>query len=372
MKRLVLAGGGHAHLSTLRALARSKPADVEAVLITPSAQQSYSGMLPGWMAGHYTPEDIRLDLRPLLRAAGVRLIEDRVMGMDADRRCVGLSQHSHLDYDVLSLDTGAETNVSWLEVAGARLVPVKPLEEFIATWPRILAEAGQKEGYRLAVVGGGAAGVELALAASYVLHVNRARVDILLVCPEEGLLATHAPAVRRRMMRILEEAEVQMIPYRAVGAEAGLLLSDGSELAADRVIAATGVRPPAWLALSRLALGTDGFVAVDALHRSLSHANVFAAGDICTRPDTIMARAGVHAVHAGPVLTDNLLATLTGGRMRPYQPRRRSLYLLSCGAQHAVGSWGRLGFEGHWVWRWKDQIDRRFIRRFSQPVTEGT
>lgn len=365
MKRLVLAGGGHAHLSVLKALARRRPSGLEVVMVTPDAWQHYSGMLPGWMAGHYGLNDIRIDLRPLLRAANVRLIEDRLLGMDADRHCIGLSDRSHLEYDLLSLDTGAETDVSWLEMAGSRLLQVKPLDGFIAAWQEVLTEAGETEGFRLAIVGGGAGGVELALAARYALSGRCTGSEVLLVCPEDGLLAAHAPSASVRMRRILHESGVTILPHRAVGTEEGLLLPNGAILAVNRVIAATGPRPPGWLSLSRLGLGADGFVAVDAFHRSLTHPAVFAAGDICTRQDIAMARSGVHAVHAGPVLADNLLATLTGYRLRAYQPRRHSLYLLSCGSRHAVASWGRVVLEGDWVWRWKDLIDRHFMRRFS-------
>lgn len=365
MKRLVLAGGGHAHLSVLKALARRRPSGLETVMVTPSVWQHYSGMLPGWMAGHYALDEIRIDLTPLLRAAKVRLIEDRLLGMDADRHCVGLSDRSHLEYDLLSLDTGSETDVSWLEMAGDRLVPIKPLEGFMAAWPAVLAEAAQTHRFRLAVVGGGAGGVELALAARYALNACNPGAEVFLACPEDGLLASHAPSVRMRMQRVLQESGVTVLPYRAVGAEEGLLLSNGVILAVNRVIAATGPRPPGWLSLSRLELGDDGFVAVDAFHRSRSHRDVFAAGDICTRRDTAMARSGVHAVHAGPVLAGNILAAIEGGALRSYRPRQISLYLLSCGSRHAVASWGRIGLEGDWVWRWKDLIDRRFMRRFA-------
>jgi NADH dehydrogenase FAD-containing subunit len=89
---------------------------------------------------------------------------------------------------------------------------------------------------------------------------------------------------------------------------------------------------------------------------------------MCARRDTDMPRSGVHAVHAGPVLATNILAALNGGVMRRYRPHRRSLYLLACGPQYAVASWGRWSAEGVWVWRWKDRIDRRFVARHTSAV----
>lgn len=365
MKRLVLVGGGHAHLSVLRTLAREKLAGVEIILVTPSSHQNYSGMLPGWMAGHYTVDQCQIDLRPLSRSALARLVVDRVEGMNADRRCVNLPDGRHIEYDLLSLDVGSEIDVSWLEMTGARLLPVKPLDDFFEAWLRILANAQNKPDYRLVVVGGGAAGVELALAARYAF--TRAdiggRVD--LVASEYGLLAAHAIGVRRRITRFLADSGVFIHYLRAAGAEEGVMLSNGTLLPADCVMAATGARAPFWLKLSRLMLDENDFIAVNGHHRSLSHPNVFAAGDVCARQDVAVARSGVHAVRAGTVLAANLVAALKGGPMATYQPSRRSLYLLACGPRYAVASWGSWGAEGEWIWRWKDWIDRRFIARFS-------
>ena len=131
------------------------------------------------------------------------------------------------------------------------------------------------------------------------------------------------------------------------------------------MIAATGARALPWLARSDLACSHDGWVEVGDTHQSLSHPEVFAAGDCCTRLDPRFARSGVHAVHAGPVLAHNLLAHARGEALRQYTPRRHSLYLIACGARWAIASWGRCSAQGRWVWRWKDWIDRRFIRSNS-------
>ncbi|MBK7300108.1 MAG: FAD-dependent oxidoreductase [Moraxellaceae bacterium] len=366
MKRLVLVGGGHAHLSVLKALAKQRPVGIETILITPKPFQTYSGMLPSWMAGHYTLANIQIDLRPLAKAAGVHLVIDSMLGMDAERCCVGLTDSSHVEYDLLSLDTGSETDVSWLELAGSKLLAIKPLDDFIVAWPRILAEIMRKPDYVLAIVGGGAAGVELAFAANFAIRQLNSSAKVLLVYPEEGLLAAHAISVRQRVEHRLLASGITLIPHRAVGTEKGLLLSNGTTIVVDTIIAASGARPAAWMSLSKLALSTDGYIAVDAFHRSTSHHNVFVAGDACARQDIPVARSGVHAVHAGPVLADNLLAALCGGVFGSYQPRHHSLYLLSCGERYAVASSGRWSCEGRWVWRWKNYIDKSFIKRFSE------
>ena len=365
MKRLVLVGGGHAHLSVLQALANERPQGVEVTLITPASQQSYSGMLPGWISGHCSQAACQINLEPLVAAAHGHLVVDSVVGMDAARRCVGLTDGRHVHYDWLSIDVGSETATSWLEALGGKLLPVKPLDQFFSRWPEELAEAQTKGSFHLLVVGGGAAGVEIALATQYALQQSGVSATVDLVASENGILQGHHRRVQDRVLAYARRVGLNVHFQRAVGTEDGVLLADGQAVAADLVIAATGARAPVWLQLSQLALDPGGYILVDRHHRSVSHPNVFAAGDVCARPDTHLSRSGVHAVRAGPVLASNLLAVLEGGPLRTYAPKSSSLYLLACGPRYAIASWGAWSAEGRWVWRWKDWIDRRFIQRFE-------
>lgn len=365
MKHLVLAGGGHAHLAVLSALARAPLRGVEVTLVTPLPRQAYSGMLPGWIAGHYSRADLEIDLEPLARRAGVRLLIDSIGAMDANRRCIALSDGRYLEFDLLSLDVGSEIDISWLETLQDRLLPLRPLGEFMERWPVFLAAARVRAGFRVAVVGAGAAGVEIALAVRHAFDRERIGGEVCLVAPREKFLAGHGPGTRKRIEGWASRVGVMLHDGHAVGTRDGLLLSDGSEIPADCVIAATGAAPPSWLKVSGLRLDEQGYVAVDAHHRSLSHSRVFAAGDVCSRQERHFARSGVHAVRAGPVLANNLAAALSGGRFRQYRPRRRSLYLLACGPCSAVVSWGNLSAGGSWAWRWKDRIDRRFVERHA-------
>ena len=377
MQRLILAGGGHAHLSVLQVLARARAQNatkkiarnVDLVLVTPNIHQYYSGMLPGWIAGHYTREQCRIDLRPLVQAAGAHLVHSTIIKVDAGRHCAVLRGGADMPYDLLSLDIGSEIKTSTLQAAASRLLPAKPLDRFFDTWPTVMQAAAARKNSRLVVVGAGAAGVELALAVRHAWKRAAINGSVDLVAPD--LLPGHAPAVQRRAERFLARAGITLHRQRTSdesGSEEGVTLEDGTLLAADCVIAATGTRAPHWLETSALQLDTQGYIVVDAHHRSVSHPDVYAAGDICARRDVRMARSGVHAVHAGPVLAANLLAALEGKvAVKTYMPRQNSLSLLACGDGHAIASWGRFSAEGSWVWRWKDSIDRGFIARFSYP-----
>ncbi|MDZ4729522.1 MAG: FAD-dependent oxidoreductase [Xanthomonadales bacterium] len=367
MNRLVLAGGGHAHLSVLQALAEREISGVEVVLVTPSEFQDYSGMLPGWIAGHYALPQCQINLQHLVQSGNVRMVTSEIADMNADQRCVRLADGQRIEYDLLSLDTGSEIDTSLLELTGDKLLPAKPLAEFFSAWPRILSQATDQPSYRLVIVGGGAAGVELALAARHAFKLAGIDRRVELVVSEGGLLEGHAHGVKRRVMRFIDSVNIVVHRLSAVGTPEGVLLADGTHLPANRVIAATGKRAPCWLKMSKLKLDEAGFIAVDGQQRSLSHSNVFAAGDVCARQDMVVERSGVHAVHSGPILAANLRVTLTDGTLKTYRPRRHSLYLLACGPQYAIASWGPFSAEGKWVWRWKDWIDRRFVERFSGP-----
>lgn len=367
MRHLVLGGGGHAHLAVLKALHRTDLADVSVTLVTPVSRQVYSGMLPGWIAGHYTRAQCEIDVSALAGAANVSVLQDSIVGMDAGRRCVVLASGRHLEYDWLSLDVGSETDISWLEVLGGRLLPLRPLGAFLDRWPAVVQAAREGPGFKLAVVGGGAAAVEVALAAKHAFHRQGLSASVSLVTSESGLLPGFARRVRERIRHRVLDARLELRMGPAVGAEQGLLLASGEDLAADQVVAATGGTAPCWLQLSGLWLDEHGYVLVDPAHRSVSHDSVFAAGDVCARQDVQMERSGVHAVHAGPVLAANLRAVIAGRPMSTYRPRRRSLYLLACGPQRAVAAWGGWSLEGRWMWRWKNHIDQCFVAANSLP-----
>jgi pyridine nucleotide-disulfide oxidoreductase family protein len=366
LKRLLLIGGGHSHLFVLKKFASLELTGVEVTMVSPGRWQYYSGMIPGWMAGHYQRDDIRVDLQHLTDSAGVRFIRNWADGIDADNRSVLLSDGSLLEYDVLSLDIGSETRRDWLEDCGTRLLTIKPLQDFQTRWNSVVEDARRRDGYKLVVVGGGAAGVELALSAISAFKRVSATATVHLVTGLAGFLQGHSEKARRSASRALRNAGVCVLKDRAAGTADGVLLSSGVCLGADTVLAATGACAPAFLRSTGLSLDADGFIEVDPFQRSISHANVFAAGDISSRDNPDYGRSGVHAVRVGPTLAHNLLQALAGRPLKKYRPQKVVLYLLACGGKFAIASWGRFSISGGWVWRWKDHIDRRFVARFSR------
>lgn len=369
--RVVLAGGGHAHLAVLADWAGQPLPDTERWLVTSSRFTAYSGMVPGWLAGIYSADDLLIDLAPLAERAGARLVLADVIGLDPARRILRLSSGDDMAFDLLSLATGGETDISALADAGDRLFPVRPMGAFMEGWQQLLRDKAHAPTIDVAVVGGGAAGVELVLGADMALRRKFRSFRLSLVTPADGLLSGHVERVRKLVRKELADRGIAVHLAQAVGVDQGLLLSDGQFLPADCIIAATGSRAPPWLAQSGLACNEEGYVAVGADMRSLSHPDIFAAGDIIDRTDRRLERSGVHAVKAGPVLAANLRATLNGDPLRHYVPRRTSLYLLALGDERAIMSWGRFVGSGRWAWRLKQWIDGRFVARQRSDSAES-
>ena len=369
-RRVILAGGGHAHLAVLADWAQSPLRDTECWLVTSARHTAYSGMLPGWMAGHYRARDLFIDLKPIAEKAGAKLVLADVVGLDANARSLALSTGELTDFDLLSLATGGETDISSLAALGERLLPVKPVSVFMERWSAFLDRASLRSAVHVVIVGGGAGGVELALSASIALRRLSAHFRISLVTPKENFLEGHAPGVRLRVLAEFRSHRISCHFALAVGEEGGLLLSNGSFLPCECVIAATGSRAPFWLAKSGLACTDKGFVAIGPDLRSASHPAIFAAGDIAQRCDQNVARSGVHAVKGGPVLAANLRAILVKGKMDHYLPRERTLYLLATGNKRAILSWGKYVTGGRLAWRVKDFIDRSFVGRYNETDSQ--
>jgi pyridine nucleotide-disulfide oxidoreductase family protein len=371
LTHLVLLGVGHAHLQVLHSLAQSRPADLNITVIAPNPRQLYSGMVPGFVAGHYALDECFIPLEGLLARCGARYIPSSGVAMDADSKTVTLASGDTLAYDWLSLNIGPVMDREKIEaqMPGARehALFVRPMEAFSQLWPRV-ADLARQRPIHVAMVGAGAAGVELAMAAAQALNgpSYAAGSRVTLVSGEEGPAANYSDSVQRRVLKALQRLRIDVVPDACVGVGAGeIIVASGERLACDAPLLSVGAQAPAWLAGSGLTLDEAGFVAVNSFQQSTSHPEVFAAGDVASRVDAPHARSGVYAVRAGPPLLANLRSALQGKAMKPYLPQKRTLNLLSCGSRYAIAVWGDISFEGAWVWRWKDRIDRQFVATYA-------
>lgn len=374
--RLVLLGGGHAHLGVLRALAQARAAGrlppVQLALVSPQAHQLYSGMMPGHLAGHYDFAQCVVPLAPQAQAAGARWWRTEALGLDAQARCLHLADGRQLAYDLLSIDTGSVAPHEPLPGADAHALQVRPMEAFVE---RIRALDDRVPG-SVAVVGDGAAGFELMMALAWRWRAQPPQMH--WICGAEGPLPRYAPGVRRAASASLARACVvvhraRVIELTAAGLRLTRLQGPGAcarpeveWLPADLSVLALGPAAPPWLRGSGLQLDAQGYVQTGPTLQSVSHPEVWAAGDVATRVDRDDPKSGVYAVRAGPALAANLLRALQGQPGQPHRPPRHTLNLLATGDRHAIAAWGPLWAQGPWVWRWKDRIDTRFVEGFAR------
>jgi pyridine nucleotide-disulfide oxidoreductase family protein len=341
VKRILLIGAGHGHLAALRSLARKPLYGTRIALVSPHARQVYSGMLPGILAGHYRRAEAEIDIAALAERAYVEFERGSVDRLDVAGSTAFLEGGVSFRYDFASINVGSRVDAG---LPGAEhALAVKPYDEFL-TRLRI-AE-------RVAVVGAGAAGAELAMA----LRHRGAAVTLYSDKPVLGA-------------RVVKQLRRRKVDYRAAmpvtAIEPGPVVIAGSARQDfDLVLLATGAAPLPWLRRSALAQDERGFALVQRTLQSVSHPEIFALGDCATLRDAPHPKAGVYAVRQGEALIDNFRRLVSGARLEDYVPQQKALRLLSCGARYAIAERGGWSAQGRLVWWWKNRIDRGWIASF--------
>ncbi len=365
---LVLVGGGHAHVHVLKSFGMRPMPGVRVTLVARDVETPYSGMLPGWVAGHYAFDECHIDLGRLARFADARLIRDEAVGLDPARSLVRCRAHPPIRYDLLSLDIGSAPRPDDVPGAAENTVAVKPIAQFATRWEALLTRARHMPRLRLAIVGGGAGGVELALSAQYRLaRLGQGAAEITLVTRDQ-LLPSHNRRVRDFFERLFAERGVAVLAGSpVVRVEPGLLVcAHGRHVEFDEALWVTEAGAAAWLADTGLPLTPGGFVLIDETLRSPADPRIFAAGDVATMAAHPREKAGVYAVRQGPPLAANLRRALAGRQLRRAVPQRRGLALIGTGDRHAVASRGPFAAHGASWWRLKEWIDRRWMRRYRE------
>lgn len=381
LRDIVLVGGGHSHVGVLKSFGMKPVPGVRLTVICRDTDTPYSGMLPGYIAGHYSHDEVHIDLNTLAAFAGARFFRDEVIGLDRANRKVICRNRPPVPYDQLSINIGSAPQIGQVPGAADHAVAVKPIHLFNERWLALLARVQQHAGKtRIAVVGAGAGGVELTLAMQ---HRLRGELRALGRDPNElafhlfsdtaDILPTHNASVRQTFQRVLTERQVVIHLNSEVTqvSERNIQTSDGTLMEMDEIVWVTQAGGAPWLRQTGLALDASGFIEVNDQLQSTSDPAVFAAGDIAAFSSRPLPKAGVFAVRQGKPLAANLRRAVLGEPLVSYRPQRNWLALISTGDRFAVASRGALSWQGQWVWRWKDWIDRRFMDKFQTfPVMD--
>lgn len=364
---IVLIGGGHTHALVLRKWGMAPLPGARLTLINPGPTAPYSGMLPGHIAGHYTRDELDIDLIRLCRFAGARMITDHAVGIDRKQGLIHLRNRPPVAYDIASIDIGITAQMDNLPGFASHAVGVKPLDAYSDRWQDFRAQVAAGQAMpSVAVIGGGVAGVELSMAMAHALRSDGKTPRISVIEGSDGIGGV-PPATGRRLSRAMTDQGVTFLPNtqaQEVTAQ-GVVLKGGDTVQAALVVGAAGAYPHGWLAQTDLPL-TEGFITIRDTLQVQDDPALFACGDCAHMAAHPRPKAGVFAVRAAPVLFDNLRAAASGAPMRVFRPQRDYLKLISLGDKVALAE--KLGFavSSPLLWRWKNRIDSNFMRGLEE------
>ena len=369
MKRLLLVGAGHAHLEILRRLIAEPLPEVELTVVSLGPLHHYSGMVPGFLQGIYREDEIAVRVADLVARAGGRFVAGRAAGVDPGRRVARLEEGEEIPYDLVSFAVGSNTaGIDDPRVSG-EAQRIKPLERVVGLQRR-LHDLARETGVSVAIIGGGAAGVEIALAVAALFEKAGKRHRITILDSGDEILAGYRDRFRRRARRILARRGIDVLTGQRVAAvHAGEVETEGGKVPSRLTVWLTGAVAWPLFRDSGLPLDGRGFLLIDDALRSLGDPRIFAAGDCGTladHPET--PKAGVYAVREGPVLWESLKAAVQGGEPPRYEPQHGFLSILNTGDGRALLDYKGIVSHSRWAWRLKDKIDRRFMARYQELV----
>ena len=386
---LVLIGAGHTHLHVVRQWRMQPISGVQLTLISPFSRATYSGMLPGTLAGLYQPSEMEIDLYRFTAGTGIRLIVAPASGLQPASRLITFADRAPLRFDVASVGIGSVPSRGDLWRSLPQVLSIKPMATFLDRLKSVVNPyRNNRRPVRCVVVGGGAAGTEVAFCLDQWLVREGFKHQVTLLDSHPEILSGYVPGLIRQARSLLAArgilvqlgqrvTEITAMDEPASGpppngdspegghSAARLTLADGTRLSADVIIWATSASPPAVLENFQLPKTDGGFLAVRSTLQTTADAPVFAVGDTASFVDQRVPKAGVYAVREGPVLWTNLQNMFAGRPLTPYQPQRGFLSLLSTGDRRALLQYQGWTQYGQWAWWLKDRIDRQFMQLYQ-------
>ena len=364
-KHLVIVGAGHAHLTILKQLKEFKNAGHDVTVVSSSALHYYSGMGPGMLSGIYRPEEIRFNVQKMAQDRGAVFIEDKVVKINPQKREIALQSGRQVAYDLMSVNTGSFVPMEAAYASEPSIITVKPIENLLKARSRIIAALKKKE-LKIAVVGGGPTGVEVAGNLHRLVRDESGRCRITLVAGTR-LLNQFKAGVRQRILNSLTRRNVRVIEdVRVAGVNDGtVVLSDGNQIESDLIFMAVGVKPSTLFEDSGLIVGPDGGMLVNQYLQAVDYPEIFGGGDCISFEPQPLAKVGVYAVRQNPILLQNLHSFLKGAALQPFIPQKAILLAFNLGDGTAVVQWHSLVWGGKLGFALKNYIDKTFMKNFQ-------
>lgn len=358
---LVLIGGGHSHLSVLMKLSKKPLNGNRITLITNEIDTPYSGMIPGYIEGIYSWRDSHIDLYRLCLKLNVRFIHAEVERVSAHEKEIYFKDRPKIKFDVLSINTGIQSNNREIKGAAKYCLPVKPISKLTNNFLNKITNFKS-----IAFIGGGAGSVELALAIKKrFLNINQ-DIKITIITGKRGLLSTFPQKTKLTSLKTLEKFKIDIIEYKRVleVKPKQIILSDKSMLKIDKAILSTNSMTPKWLAKSDILLTKDNYILVNKSFQT-NYKYVFASGDVIDFNNQNLKKAGVFAVRSGKPLAINIRKFILGKKLVEYKFNKNYLALIGTSKRSAIATKYNLTFNSRFFFYLKKYIDQNFIKKFS-------
>ncbi len=365
-KHLVLVGGGHAHMVTLKNLHTFIDRGHTVTVIGPSRHHYYSGMGPGMLGRTYSPEDIRFATEHVVTRQGGQFVLDRVVRISAPEKTVHLESGRSMSYDVLSFNAGSY--VPWDVVTGDHedIFSVKPIETLLAAQARLTELCNLKK-ITVGIVGGGPSSLEIGGNVWQLARKTGKFQPTIRIFAGSELMARFPEKIRKMAYRSLQNRNIEIIEHDyARDIRSGqVTLESGRSYQADVIFLAVGVKPSLIFRESGLPTGPDGGLLVNRFLQSVSHPEIFGGGDCIYFQEQPLDKVGVYAVRENPVLYHNLMASLEGGELQSFDPGGSYLLIFNLGDGRGILGKNGIMFDGRLAFIIKDYIDRKFMREFQ-------
>lgn len=365
-KRLILVGGGHAHMVTLANLQGFVEKGHSVIVVGPSEYHYYSGMGPGMLSMVYRPEEIRFATRHVVEKQGGTFICDKAVRVDPAKRLLFLESGDSLPYDVISFNAGSFVPNSPVSRPSDDIFSVKPIERLQEAQARLL-ELLDKQPITVGIVGGGPSSAEVSgniwrLAKDHGMY--RPKIKIFA---GKRFMGRFPEKVRTLVKRSLQRRGIEIITdgYVKTVSTGAVELDNGSRIDADVIFLALGVKPSRIFAESGLPIGADGGLLVNQFLQSPQYPEIFGGGDCISYAPQALDKVGVYAVRQNPILCHNLMATLEGEPLKSFDPGGDYLLIFNLGDGTGVLRKGWFTLDGRIAFAVKDWIDRRFIKKFQ-------
>ena len=366
---VVLLGVGHTNAHVLRMWKMNPISDANLVCVSNFPVATYSGMMPGVLAGQYPTEAMEIDLVRLCRSANARLVLGEVTGLNVEKQELIFANRPPLHFDQLSIGIGSVPTFEGVEVVSDEsLFAIKPMQTFLERLENRLDQFDKDSEVRVSIVGGGIGSIETAFCLKKKLLTEGRAHAISLITRGSRIGKGLANSTQKLIEAQLEEKGIELITGRSViEIDAGSIRLDTQKLIeTDMIIWGTGAVAPELLAALPIEKDARGFIATRPTLQTIDSDAIYAVGDSGTIKGSETDKAGVFAVRQGPFLWQNIRNYIDGDRrMAPYEPQLEYLKLINTADGKSIAQRRGKGFYAKWCYWLKDRIDVKFMEMYQ-------